>query len=364
MSYPQSGRSTETLRVTTLAHGPHAIPHLRNFWYVAAFAKELPKAKMKPIVLCDEPLLLLRSAQGTVSAMRNVCPHHGPPLHHGKFDGQNVQCHYHGWKFGTDGRCTSIPALSSEQAHIGSCLCNKTYPCLEKQGLIWVFIGDRETPPDAPTIPGVGLIRPQVTCSLVYPLNGEHSAYSFFDPAHVAFVHRSPMIKRREHSLREKRKTFEPMHLGWQMARHPVPAENKFYRLFGRNATTEIHYQLPGSRTEFIQGERHCAVSLATVAPVSSDETVIHQALYWTFPYLWPLKGVLRSLVRHFLNEDRVYAHMQREGLAANRPFMLMGDADTQIQWFQQLRKAWLESEASGVPFVNPLSPRTLHFWS
>ena len=104
-------------------------------------------------------------------------------------------------------------------------------------------------------------------------------------------------------------------------------------------------------------------VDLRSLRPLD-EETVVHQAFYWNFPYLTPIKGVIRYLINHFLHEDRVYAIKQREGLEAQVPFMLIGDADAQIRWFQSLRQAWLYAEAEGIPFENPITAQTLRFRS
>jgi len=295
---------------------PHHIPPLRNFWYFAMLGSDLKPGKMRPVTLLSQSVLLGRTTEGAVFAMRNLCPHRSTPLHHGKFDGKDVQCHYHGWKFGTDGRCTLIPALCGGQEHFGERIRNRTYPCREAQGGVWVFIGDKpeEQLPELPVVAEIGDAKPQVYCSVVYPLNGEHTAYSFFDPAHVAFVHSSPFIHRKSHTIRIKEKHFEPHGLGWRMRRHPVPPDNSFYKLFGKNATTGITYLLPGTRIEHVQGDKHWAISVATIAPITDDETVVHQAFYWTFPYLGLFKGLIRYLIRHFLTEDRKYALLQREG--------------------------------------------------
>lgn len=328
---------------------------------------ELRRGKVHPITLLGQSVLLGRKTDGSVFAMRNLCPHRSTPLHHGSFDGNEVQCRYHGWKFNSAGNCTLIPGLLEPQEHLHEGIRNKTYPCREQQGAIWVYVGEKLEQKELPPIlmmPGIGDVAPQAYCSLSYPLNGEHAAYTFFDPSHVAFVHSSPLIRRRSHSIKDKIKEYEPVPLGWRMKRRPVPPENFFYRLFGRNATTEISYLLPGTRIESIQGEKHCAVSLATIAPAGENETIIHQAMYWTFPYLGPFRGLVRHFIHHFLDEDREYALWQKEGLQYQRPFMLVGDADAQIRWFQRLRSAWLKAEAEKMPFENPLKPETLRFRS
>ena len=348
------------------ARQTHHLRPLPNFWYFALPSAGLKRGQTKPLTLCSQNILLGRANDGQVFAMRNLCPHRSTPLHHGKFDGNEVQCHYHGWRFAANGRCTLIPALCGAQEHFADRIRNRTYPCREGQGGIWVFMGDRaqELLPQLPLVPEIGDRAPQAYCAITYPLNSDHTAFTFFDPAHVAFVHSSPFIRRKSHTIREKVKQMDPVGLGWEVKRHPVPPDNLFYRLFGRNATTGIQYLLPGTRIEHVQGEKHWAISVATIAPITDEETVVHQAFYWTFPYLAPFKGVIRYLIDHFLNEDRVYAIKQREGLNEQVPFMLIGDADAQIQWFQRLRQAWLYADAEGIPFKNPLTSQTLNFRS
>jgi phenylpropionate dioxygenase-like ring-hydroxylating dioxygenase large terminal subunit len=348
------------------ARKKHHLTPLQNFWYFAMPSDALKRGKMQPLKLCSQGLLLGRTNDGNVFAMRNLCPHRSTPLHYGQFDGKEVQCHYHGWKFAPDGRCTLIPALCPPQEHFGDRIRNRTFPCRESQGGIWVFIGDRaeDQLPPVPAIPTIGDRTPQAYCAITYPLNSDQTAFTFFDPAHVAFVHTSPFIRRKSHTIRLKEKFMQPVPLGWEVKRHPVPPDNLFYRLFGKNATTGIQYILPGTRIEHVQGDKHWAISVATIGPITDEETVVHQSFYWTFPYLNPFKGLIRYLIDHFLNEDRIYGLKQREGLEQQVPFMLIGDADAQIQWFQRLRQAWLYAEAENVPFQNPLTAQTLKFRS
>ena len=54
--------------------------------------------------LLGEPILIGRDAAGAPFALRDLCPHRGVPLSCGSFDGKEVECCYHGWRFATDGR--------------------------------------------------------------------------------------------------------------------------------------------------------------------------------------------------------------------------------------------------------------------
>ena len=51
-----------------------------------------------------------RTGDGTAFALQDNRPHRGAPLSEGRIKGDQVEC-CHGWTFGTDGKCTTIPAL-------------------------------------------------------------------------------------------------------------------------------------------------------------------------------------------------------------------------------------------------------------
>ena len=93
---------------------------LRDCWYFAALSSDLKPGKLQRYELLGEPVLLGRTRKGEVYAIRDICPHRAAPLSAGKLvaeaDGREaVECPYHGWRFGTDGGCTSIPSLVEGQ---------------------------------------------------------------------------------------------------------------------------------------------------------------------------------------------------------------------------------------------------------
>ena len=83
-------------------------PYLHGFWYLAVNGARLARGKMLAKKLLGEPVLLARTSGGDVFALRDICPHRGIPLHYGQFDGKEVACRYHGWRFASDGGCTAI----------------------------------------------------------------------------------------------------------------------------------------------------------------------------------------------------------------------------------------------------------------
>lgn len=345
---------------------------LRGLWYVACPGSEIKPGKMIGKKLMGELVLLGRSNDGKAFALRDICPHRGIPLRHGWFDGEHVQCCYHGWKFDTDGVCVDIPSTHEYQTIDFSKITCGAYPTVEQQGLIWVYFSEKgERPEDGrqptpPLLPDFPLDqRPSVAIMQPFVCSVDHAALGLMDPTHAAFVHTSWWFKKNGSKLRPKEKNFEPSELGWAMVRHKIPAQNIAYRyLLGDNVTTEIRYSLPGLRIEHIKGDKHCVVGLTTITPVTEDETEVRQMFWSTISWLKPFNPLVRHLMDVFLDQDRRVVIQQREGLEYNPKLMLINDADTQGRWWMQLKEEWARSQKENREFDNPVKARTLRWMS
>ena len=108
-----------------------------NAWQVAAFADEVGEGLLSRR-LCNRPVLLYRRADGTPVAMEDRCPHRLLPLSAGTRVGDEVQCGYHGLRFGPSGACTLIPG----QNIIPAAAAVPTFPLVERYNLIWIWLGD------------------------------------------------------------------------------------------------------------------------------------------------------------------------------------------------------------------------------
>jgi phenylpropionate dioxygenase-like ring-hydroxylating dioxygenase large terminal subunit len=94
-------------------------------------------------MLLEQPLVLGRDRQGQAFALRDACPHRGMPLSCGQFDGEQIECSYHGWRFDAhSGQCKLIPSLVPEQNLKIDRIYAGSYPCEERDDFIWVFIPD------------------------------------------------------------------------------------------------------------------------------------------------------------------------------------------------------------------------------
>jgi phenylpropionate dioxygenase-like ring-hydroxylating dioxygenase large terminal subunit len=343
---------------------------LRGFWYMAMPGADVRPGRLSHVMVMGEPLVIGRAKDGSVFALRDICPHRAIPLHYGKWDGETIECCYHGWRFDRQGACVAIPSLREGQRADLSKITTPSFPSKERQGLIWVYFArDGETPSGSEAEPPQMPIfaddaAPRLHCMLPFACSTDHAAFGLMDPTHAAYVHTSWWFKRNARKLRPKEKQFEPSELGWKMVRHPIPPQNLAYKILGRNVSTEISYRLPGLRIEEVRGDRHQVVGLTAITPITDESTAVHQ-FFWLSPkWVGPFKPLMRHLMRVFLDQDRVVVQRQREGLMTSPKVMLSNDADTQARWWMRVKDEWEAAGREKRPFVNPLKPMTLRWMS
>lgn len=345
-------------------------PFLRGTWYVAAASSALKPGRMMARTFLGEPILFARRRDGSVFAIKDLCPHRGIPLRFGRFDGETVQCGYHGWRFDGSGACVEIPSLRDvQQVNVSRIRCGG-YPCVEKQGLIWIYFadpaiaGDADAPPPIEPFPDVDDAAPKAVVRLLYESDIDNVAFGIMDPAHIPFVHRAWWLRRSEATLRDKEKTFEPHGLGWRMVTHRIRNLTPFHRMLGKDVQTEILIRLPGFRIERIFGERHNILNLLAITPIDAHRTQMFQALWWTMKGLDWTAPLVQVAGRNFLAQDGDIIIKQNEGLKHNPGQMLVADADAQMKWWLLLKDEWRDHRRQDRPFNNPLKPRTLRFRS
>jgi len=110
---------------------------VKNAWYVAAWADELREAPVGRRI-CNEAIVLFRDATGRASALADYCCHRSAPLSAGKLVEAGLECGYHGMVYRSDGVCVSIPG----QVHIPAKARVRNYPLVEKDALLWIWMGD------------------------------------------------------------------------------------------------------------------------------------------------------------------------------------------------------------------------------
>jgi len=143
--------------------------------------------------LLGEDLVAFRDSSGRVGLVDHACPHRGAPMVFGRNEDDGLRCVYHGWKFGTDGRCQEMPA---EPANSPMCSRMKitAYPVRERNGILWAYMAPE--PAQAPPLPELewNLVpEEQVAISFrVQECNWLQALEGEIDSAHAAILHGRP----------------------------------------------------------------------------------------------------------------------------------------------------------------------------
>ncbi|MBB5744884.1 aromatic ring-hydroxylating oxygenase subunit alpha [Brevundimonas variabilis] len=345
-------------------------------WYFVALSRDVAPGSLKRHEVMGEPVLIGRTrasdgAAGTVFALRDICPHRAAPLSAGRIvdrpgEGQTVECPYHGWRFGTDGRCAAIPSLVEDQPGTTGRIRVRSWPVVESQGMVFVFMRSDprdDTPPDhaPPVFPGIVGGEAKLVEAMDFDSHIDHAVVGLMDPAHGPYVHQQ-WWWRSEHSMHEKAKAFAPSELGFTMVRHAPSSNSRAYRILGGTPETEITFRLPGYRWEHIQVGPRQVLALTCLTPVTETRTRITQ-IFWSDHWVFGLaRPFLRQGVRAFLKQDGGMVNLQNEGLRYDPSLIWIDDADRQARWYQQLKREWGRSRAEQRPFVNPIEPVTLRW--
>lgn len=117
---------------------PHTTSFARNQWYVAAYAHEVGRELLGRTVL-GEPLVFYRTEDdGRPVVLHDRCVHRRYPLSESGLDGDRIVCGYHGFTYDTTGTCVYVPG----QKRVPRTARVASYPVVEQDALIWVWIGD------------------------------------------------------------------------------------------------------------------------------------------------------------------------------------------------------------------------------
>src|SRR5215471_6752726 len=162
---------------------------MREYWLPAFLANELPEADSDPmrLRLLGENLIAFRTSSGTFGLIANNCPHRGASLFFGRNEEEGLRCVYHGWKFDAAGNCVDMPnePAESDFKHKVKAV---AYPCKERGGIVWTYMGTRKDPPPLPdleanVLEGATATAFQLEGNWLQILEGD------IDTTHVGFLH-------------------------------------------------------------------------------------------------------------------------------------------------------------------------------
>lgn len=111
---------------------------VRNTWYCAGWSDTITRTPIHRKFL-GENIVLYRTEAGDPVALSNLCPHRFAPMHKGCLHGDVIACPYHGLQFDRSGKCVHNP---HGDGHISPAAKLKPYPLQERDGVVWIWMGD------------------------------------------------------------------------------------------------------------------------------------------------------------------------------------------------------------------------------
>ena len=247
---------------------------MRNAWYVACRSDELEDHMVECTILSTE-LLLFRDRDGSPHSLHNQCAHRGARLSDGMFKGDCVACPFHGWEYGGDGVCRSIPA-NGPDAPIPKGARVTSFPICEAAGYVWVFVGEPERAGEL-LLPSE-LLDPAwraVPFEAAWEAHLTRVVESVLDVSHLPFVHPettgeqvNPQVEGPEFSVSEreivvKAKPYHPL------VRTPLNENQK-----GVSTITFTWPNLMMLRTDMFEGNQMCTFLAFT--PVTDERIKIN----------------------------------------------------------------------------------------
>lgn len=184
LSVEQNHRVTQTDRNTPAGE------LLRRYWQPAALVDELAGDRPAvPVELFGEQLVLFRDEKGNYGLLSRQCPHRGADLRFGRLEDGGLRCPFHGWLFDVAGKCLEQPA-EPENSNFHQKIKHRAYPCLERSGVIFAYLGPGRPPP----LPLFDCFVAPDTFTFAFKghidSNWLQAVEVGIDPAHASFLHR------------------------------------------------------------------------------------------------------------------------------------------------------------------------------
>jgi phenylpropionate dioxygenase-like ring-hydroxylating dioxygenase large terminal subunit len=161
-------------------------PVLVNDWHPVAKVDDFGDGPVAARLL-GEDIVLWRSGDDFF-AWRDLCVHRGTRLSLGRIvGGDRLECPYHGWTYGTDGRCVLIPAHPEQVPPAKACVV--AYQARRAHGVVWVTLGSGAT--GIPTFDLLDDPTHEVLLAGPYRVraSGPRVIENFLDVGHFPFVH-------------------------------------------------------------------------------------------------------------------------------------------------------------------------------
>ncbi|MDB6000100.1 MAG: Rieske (2Fe-2S) iron-sulfur domain protein, partial [Rhizobacter sp.] len=162
---------------------------MRRYWVPILSANEIgePDGPQVRVQILGEKLIAFRDTEGRVGLIDEFCSHRGVSLFFARNEENGLRCAYHGLKFDVGGNCVDVPSSPQACKHMSL----KSYPCIERAGLVWAYMGPPDKKPAPPDVEWCNLPASHVFVSKRFQeCNYLQAMEGGIDTSHVSYVHR------------------------------------------------------------------------------------------------------------------------------------------------------------------------------
>jgi phthalate 4,5-dioxygenase len=214
----------QNIRLTQVSPGTPGGLLQRRFWQPVALVEEfdpllapdmgtveMPRL-IKAVRALGQDFVLVKNHDGSWALMDRDCPHRGADLCFARYENVSkepissgrrepiflekttqIRCPFHGWAFQTNGeapgQCIDTPA-EPENSTIYQHIKQRSYPVIEKAGVVWAWLGDSQPEP----MPELDCFAAPASHSFAFKGLWHANWLQCFevgmDPAHPSFLHR------------------------------------------------------------------------------------------------------------------------------------------------------------------------------
>ncbi len=180
----------ENAQLTRVGPGTLMGDLMRQYWIPVVQSSEIAAGgRVKRVRILGEDLVAFRSPSGRVGVLAEFCAHRRASLYFARNEERGLRCVYHGWQYEPDGRCVDMPN-ERPRANFQDKVTLPAYPCAERGGVVWTYMGPASPPPGLPDLEWALVPEAQrfvskfwQDCNYLQALEGG------VDPAHISFLH-------------------------------------------------------------------------------------------------------------------------------------------------------------------------------
>ena len=290
-------------------------PVLVNDWHPVAKVEDLASGGPLGARVLGEDIVLWRSGSDYI-AWRDLCVHRGTRLSLGKVvDGAKLECPYHGWTYGRDGRCVLMPAHPEQTPPAKACV--DVYRASIAHGVVWVALGD--TASSIPTFELMEDGRHQVLMAGPYRVkaSGPRVVENFLDVGHFPFVHEGILGDRARPEIADYTAEVSPsgvLATGVKLFQ-PDP--------YGTGHGSTVTYTYRVHRPLSASFVKHGELSFGMLLSVTPHDAVDSSAWMWMAMNYEPESSMIEF-------QDRIFAQ-DRPILESQRPELLPLDLQAEL---------------------------------